>query len=103
MKGQVLKMMGISLRNFRSELAKEFIIPNKNDRKSLRSPPMEFPSIKDADWKLFVDKVLSEEFQVRLNFIVCRRKTSTLLIKYFLTLNFFVGEKSASEREKGEK
>ena len=103
MKGQVLKMMGISLRNFRSELAKEFIIPNKNDRKSLRSPPMEYPSIKDADWKLFVDKVLSEEFQVRLNFIVCIRFSSALLIKYSLTFNFFIGKESASEREKGEK
>lgn len=71
MKGQVLKLMGVSLRNFRSELANEFIIPNKNDMKSLRSPPIEYPSIKDGDWKLFVNKVLSAEFQVRLKLIVC--------------------------------
>ncbi|KDO36394.1 hypothetical protein CISIN_1g037590mg, partial [Citrus sinensis] len=48
---------------FRSELATEFVLPNKDDRKSLRLPSIEYPSIKKEDWKLFVDKVLFEQFQ----------------------------------------
>lgn len=63
-KSQVLKWMGVASRNFRCELATEFVLPNKDDRKSLRLPPIEYPSIKKEDWKLFVDKVLSEQFQV---------------------------------------
>ncbi|KDO37167.1 hypothetical protein CISIN_1g045096mg [Citrus sinensis] len=63
-KSQVLKWMGVASRNFRSQLTKEFIIPYKDDIKSLRLPPIEYPGIKKEDWKLFVDKILSEEFQV---------------------------------------
>ncbi|GAY69565.1 hypothetical protein CUMW_289470, partial [Citrus unshiu] len=63
-KSQVLKWMGVASRNFRCELATKFVIPNKDDRKSLRLPPIEYPSIKKEDWKLFVDKVLFEQFQV---------------------------------------
>ncbi|GAY44587.1 hypothetical protein CUMW_083050 [Citrus unshiu] len=55
--------MGVASRNFRTELATEFVLPNKDDRKSLRLPPIEYPSIKKEDWKFFVDKVLSEQFQ----------------------------------------
>ncbi|KAH9698429.1 hypothetical protein KPL71_024008 [Citrus sinensis] len=62
-KSQVLKWMMVASRNFRSELATEFILPNKDDRKSLKLPHIEYPSIKKEDWKLFVDKVLSEQFQ----------------------------------------
>ena len=56
--------MGVASRNFRSELAKEFILPYKDDIKSLRLPPIEYPNIKKEHWKLFVDKVLSQDFQV---------------------------------------
>ncbi|GAY67966.1 hypothetical protein CUMW_260550, partial [Citrus unshiu] len=62
-KSQVLKWMGVASRNFRCELATEFVLPNKDDRKSLKLPPIEYPSIKKEDWKLFVDKVLSDQFQ----------------------------------------
>ncbi|KAH9801502.1 hypothetical protein KPL71_001060 [Citrus sinensis] len=62
-KSQVLKWMGVASRNFRCELATEFVLPNKDDRKSLRLPSIKYPSIKKEDWKLFVDKVLSEQFQ----------------------------------------
>ncbi|KDO36251.1 hypothetical protein CISIN_1g044179mg [Citrus sinensis] len=62
-KSQVLKWMGVASRNFRCELATKFVLPNKDDRKSLRFPSIEYPSIKKEDWKLFVDKVLSEQFQ----------------------------------------
>ncbi|GAY64739.1 hypothetical protein CUMW_235730, partial [Citrus unshiu] len=62
-KSQVLKWMMVASRNFRSELATEFVLPNKDDRKSLKLPHIEYPSIKKEDWKLFVDKVLSEQFQ----------------------------------------
>ncbi|GAY64740.1 hypothetical protein CUMW_235740 [Citrus unshiu] len=62
-KSQVLKWMMVASRNFRSELATEFILPNKDDRKSLKLPHIEYPSIKKEDWKLFVDKILSEQFQ----------------------------------------
>ena len=54
-KSQVLKWMGVALRNFQSELATEFVLPNKDDRKSLRLPPIEYPRIKKEDWKLFID------------------------------------------------
>ncbi|KAL6558448.1 hypothetical protein OROMI_018798 [Orobanche minor] len=62
-KNQVFKWMGVALRNFRSELANDFILPWKDDLTSLTLPPIEYPSIKKTDWKFFVDKVLSEEFQ----------------------------------------
>ena len=52
--------MGVASRNFRSELATEFVQPNKDNRKSLRLPFIEYPSIRKEDWKLFVDKVLSD-------------------------------------------
>ncbi|XP_024043305.1 uncharacterized protein LOC18046236 [Citrus clementina] len=58
--------MGVASRNFRSELAKEFILPYKDDIKSLKLPPIEYPSIKKEHWKLFVDKVLSQDFQNEL-------------------------------------
>ncbi|GAY34614.1 hypothetical protein CUMW_287000, partial [Citrus unshiu] len=48
-KSQVLKWMGVASRNFRCELATEFVLPNKDDRKSLRLPPIEYPSIKKED------------------------------------------------------
>ncbi|KDO37737.1 hypothetical protein CISIN_1g042880mg, partial [Citrus sinensis] len=54
-----IKWMDVALRNFRSELAKEFILPYKDDIKSLRLPPIEYPSIQKEDWKLFVNKILS--------------------------------------------
>ncbi|GAY58561.1 hypothetical protein CUMW_187920 [Citrus unshiu] len=66
-KSQVLKWMGVASRNFRSQLTKEFIIPYKDDIMSLRLPPIEYPGIKKEDWKHFVDKILSEEFQKREN------------------------------------
>ncbi|GAY62846.1 hypothetical protein CUMW_221020 [Citrus unshiu] len=44
-KSQVLKWMGVASRNFRCELGTEFVLPNKDDRKSLRLPPIEYPSI----------------------------------------------------------
>ncbi|KDO40913.1 hypothetical protein CISIN_1g045482mg, partial [Citrus sinensis] len=61
-KSQVLKWMKIASRNFRSELAAEFVLPNKDDRKSLRLPPIEYPSIKKEYWKLLFDKVYFEQF-----------------------------------------
>ena len=60
-KSQVLKWMGVASRNFRCELANEFILPYKDDLKSLRLPPIEYPSIKKEDWKLFIEKVFPEE------------------------------------------
>ena len=59
-----IKWMGVALRNFRSELAKEFILPYKDGIQSLRLPPIEYPSIQKEDWKLFVNKILSQELQV---------------------------------------
>ncbi|KDO39367.1 hypothetical protein CISIN_1g038811mg, partial [Citrus sinensis] len=48
-KSQVLKWMGVASRNFRCELANEFVLPYKDDVKSLRLPPIEYPSIKKED------------------------------------------------------
>ena len=56
--------MGVASRNFRSKLATKFVLPYKGDVKSLRLPPIEYPSIKKEDWNLLVDNILSKEFQV---------------------------------------
>ncbi|KAL6586110.1 hypothetical protein OROMI_002754 [Orobanche minor] len=53
--------MGVALRNFRSELANDFILPWKDDLTSLTLPPIEYPSIKKKDWKFFVDKDKSKK------------------------------------------
>ena len=65
-KTQVFKWMGIALRGFRCKLANEYILPNANNLSSLKKPPLEYEGIRKEDWKSFVDKVLSEAFQVCL-------------------------------------
>ena len=65
-KTQVLKWMGIALRGFRCKLANEYILPNANNLSSLKKPPLEYEGIRKEDWKSFVDKILSEAFQVCL-------------------------------------
>lgn len=54
--------MEVASRSFRTKLATEFVLPYKDDLKSLTLPLIEYLTIKKEDWKLFVDKVLSEEF-----------------------------------------
>ena len=67
-KTQVFKWMGIALRGFRCKLANEYILPNANNLSSLKKPPLEYEGIRKEDWKSFVDKILSEDFQVCLKF-----------------------------------
>ncbi|GAY68597.1 hypothetical protein CUMW_265420 [Citrus unshiu] len=62
-KTQVFKWMGIALRGFRCKLANEYILPNANNLSSLKKPPLEYEGIRKEDWKSFVDKILSEDFQ----------------------------------------
>ncbi|GAY67265.1 hypothetical protein CUMW_255200 [Citrus unshiu] len=58
--------MGIALRGFGCKLANEFILPNANNLSSLKKPPLEYKGIRKEDWKSFVDKILSEDFQSEL-------------------------------------
>ncbi|GAY53986.1 hypothetical protein CUMW_153150, partial [Citrus unshiu] len=44
-------------------LANEYILPNANNLNSLKNPPLEYEGIRKEDWKSFVDKILSEDFQ----------------------------------------
>ena len=67
-KTQVFKWMGIALRSFRCKLANEYILPNANNLSSLKKPPLEYEGIRKEDWKNFVDKILSEDFQICLKF-----------------------------------
>ncbi|GAY67475.1 hypothetical protein CUMW_256770 [Citrus unshiu] len=60
---QVFKWMGIALRGFRCKLANEYILPNANNLSSLKKPPLEYEGIRKEDWKSFVDKILSKNFQ----------------------------------------
>ncbi|KAL9453499.1 hypothetical protein AB3S75_009159 [Citrus x aurantiifolia] len=62
-KKHVVQSMGIALRNFRCALNTEFIQPNKDNRSQLKLPPWEYPKIRKLEWKQFVDKVLSPEFE----------------------------------------
>ncbi|KAL9409048.1 hypothetical protein AB3S75_047437 [Citrus x aurantiifolia] len=55
--------MGIALRGFRCKLTNEYILPNANNLSSLKKPPLDYESIRKEDWKNFVDKILSEDFQ----------------------------------------
>ncbi|GAY56794.1 hypothetical protein CUMW_174570 [Citrus unshiu] len=45
------------------KLANEYILPNANNLSSLKKPPLEYEGIRKEDWKSFVDKILSEDFQ----------------------------------------
>ena len=54
--------MEVASRNFRSELATEFVLPYKDDLKSLRLPLIEYLRIKKEDWKLFVGQVCLKNF-----------------------------------------
>ncbi|KDO44910.1 hypothetical protein CISIN_1g048116mg, partial [Citrus sinensis] len=62
-KTQVFKWMGIALRGFRCKLANEYILPNANNLSSLKNPFRGYEGIRKEDWKSFVDKILSENFQ----------------------------------------
>ncbi|GAY57057.1 hypothetical protein CUMW_176490 [Citrus unshiu] len=50
-----------------TELANEYILPNANNLSSLKKPPLEYESIRKEDWKSFVDKILSEAFQMEID------------------------------------
>ncbi|GAY55136.1 hypothetical protein CUMW_162090, partial [Citrus unshiu] len=64
---QVFKWMRIALRGFRCKLANEYILPNANNLSSLKKPPLEYEGIRKEDWKSFVDKILSEDFQMEID------------------------------------
>ncbi|GAY56568.1 hypothetical protein CUMW_172910, partial [Citrus unshiu] len=66
-KTQVFKWMGIALRGFRCKLANEYILPNANNLSSLKKPLLEYEGIRKEDWKSFVDKILSEAFQMEID------------------------------------
>ncbi|GAY63987.1 hypothetical protein CUMW_230060, partial [Citrus unshiu] len=61
------RKMGIALRGFRCKLANEYILPNANNLSSLKKPPLEYEGIRKEDWKSFVDKILSEDFQMEID------------------------------------
>lgn len=63
-KPQVLKWMWVALRAFRCKLTNEYILLKANNLNSLKKPRIEYEGIRKEDWKSFVDKVLSEDFQV---------------------------------------
>ncbi|GAY67472.1 hypothetical protein CUMW_256760, partial [Citrus unshiu] len=46
-----------------TQLANEYILPNANNLSSLKKPPLEYEGIRKEDWKSFVDKILSKNFQ----------------------------------------
>ncbi|GAY46518.1 hypothetical protein CUMW_097670, partial [Citrus unshiu] len=46
-----------------AELANEYILPNANNLSSLKNPFRGYEGIRKEDWKSFVDKILSENFQ----------------------------------------
>ncbi|KDO41466.1 hypothetical protein CISIN_1g037940mg, partial [Citrus sinensis] len=50
----------------KTQLVNEYIPPNPNNLNSLKKPPLEYEGIRKKDWKSFVDKILSEDFQVCL-------------------------------------
>ncbi|GAY68461.1 hypothetical protein CUMW_264300 [Citrus unshiu] len=62
-KTQVFKWMGIALRGFRCKLANEYILPNTNNLSSLKKSPLKYECIRKEEWKSFVDKILSKDFQ----------------------------------------
>lgn len=61
-------MEGVALRGFRCKLTNEYILPNANNLNSLKKASLKYKGIRKEDWKSFVDKVLSEDFQVCLKF-----------------------------------
>ncbi|GAY31991.1 hypothetical protein CUMW_280940, partial [Citrus unshiu] len=50
-----------------TELANENILPNANNLSSLKKPHLEYEGIRKEDWKSFVDKILSEAFQMEID------------------------------------
>lgn len=43
--------------------ANEYILPIEDNLNLLKKPPLENEAIRKEDWKIFIEKVLSEDFQ----------------------------------------
>ena len=77
-KMQVLQSIGKSFKNFKYTLTNWYILPNKNDHKKLRKPPLRYYYIRQGYWDSLVKDRIDDKFEVRkLN-----------LIQYFLSGNF---------------
>lgn len=63
-KKMVLSSAACKWREFKSRLTSQFILPFKEDKELLSSPPQEYNFIELADWKAFVSSRLSEDWEV---------------------------------------
>ena len=63
-KKDILIKAGIAFRNFKNCLRSKHIDPYTDTPECLKFPPSEYPSIDLADWEIFVNQALSDDFQV---------------------------------------
>ena len=63
-KKDILIKAGIAFRNFKNCLRSKHIDPYIDTPECLKFPPSEYPSIDLADWEIFVNQALSDDFQV---------------------------------------
>ncbi|CAH9139071.1 unnamed protein product, partial [Cuscuta epithymum] len=64
-KKQVFATMSVALRQFRFELRNDFILQHMDDLTKLRYPPERYKHIRTDEWRVFVKKTFTEEFQVK--------------------------------------
>ena len=62
----VLSSVGLKWRQFKSNLAVEIIIPNKEHMEKLRRPPLAYNFINQKDWEMFMALRLSVKYLVNL-------------------------------------
>ena len=62
----VLSSVGLKWRQFKSNLAVEIIIPNKDHMKKLKRPPLDYNFINQKDWETFVALRLFAKYLVNL-------------------------------------
>lgn len=60
----VLSSAACKWREVKSRLTSQYILPFKEDRELLSSPPEEYNFIELGDWKAFVSSRLTEDWEV---------------------------------------
>ncbi|CAH9075047.1 unnamed protein product [Cuscuta europaea] len=60
----ILQTMGAAHKNFRCTLYTEFIAQHMDEPEKLSLPPKEYKHIGTDEWRIFVKRCFTEEFQV---------------------------------------
>lgn len=83
MKKHMMHHFADALRNFRSKMYNQFILPNIGKPSKLKVKPNKYGFVDQSDWDKFVEHALSDQFKV----IQCTISFMFIIIFYF---NFYI-------------